>query len=74
MWGESLGRIVIGVSAGNEADFVEAMSGHSITLLGISTVGKSLIITDGYDELVDLPVEQLVTSWQGTLDLTGGVA
>jgi phosphoribosylformylglycinamidine synthase len=74
MWGESLGRIVIGVSAGNETDFVEAMAGHSITLLGISTVGKSLIITDGYDELVDLPVEQLVTSWQGTLDLTGGVA
>jgi hypothetical protein len=50
------------------------MSGHDITLLGISTVGTTLVITDGYDELVELPVEQLVTSWQGTLDLTGGVA
>ena len=72
--GESLGRIVVGVSAGNEADFVAAMSGHSITLLGISTVGDSLIISDGYDELVELDVEDLVTAWQGTLDLTGGVA
>ena len=74
MWGESLGRILIGVSAGNEAEFVEAMAGHDITLLGISTVGTNLVITDGYDELVELPVEKLVTSWQGTLDLTGGVA
>jgi phosphoribosylformylglycinamidine synthase len=74
MWGESLGRIVVGVSAGNEADFVEAMAGHSITLLGISTVGDTLIVSDGYDELVELDVDSLVTAWQGTLDLTGGVA
>ena len=50
------------------------MAGHSITLLGISNVGDTLIVSDGYDELVELDVDSLVTAWQGTLDLTGGVA
>ena len=50
------------------------MSGHTTTLLGEVEATTKLNIVDGFDELISIEVNDLVTSWQGTLDLTGGVA
>ncbi len=74
LWGESLGRIIIAVSPQNTAKFLEMMAGHTTTLLGEVEATSRLSIADGFDELVSIEVNDLVTSWQGTLDLTGGVA
>ena len=74
LWGESLGRIIIAVSAQNNVKFLELMTGHTTTLLGEVEATTKLNIVDGFDELISIEVNALVTSWQGTLDLTGGVA
>ena len=74
LWGESLGRIIIAVSPQNNAKFLELMAGHTTTLLGEVESTSQLSIVDGFDELISIEVNELVTSWQGTLDLTGGVA
>ena len=31
-----------------------------------------MTISDGYEEVVSTNVQQMVDSWQGTLDMTGG--
>jgi len=74
LWGESLGRIIVAVSPQNNAKFLEMMAGHTTTLLGEVEATTKLNIADGFDELISIEVNDLVTSWQGTLDLTGGVA
>ena len=74
LWGESLGRIIVAVSPQNNAKFLEMMSGHTTTLLGEVEATTKLNIADGFDELISIEVNDLVTSWQGALDLTGGVA
>ena len=74
MWGESLGRIIIAVSPDNEADFVKAMQGHDLTFLGEVVEGETLEINDGFDQLVSTQIDELVSAWKGTLDMTGGVA
>lgn len=74
LWGESLGRFIIGVQPEHEADFVEWMSGHPLTFLGTVTDSQELIISDGYDALVNLEVPAMVDAWQNALDMTGGVA
>lgn len=73
LWGESLGRIVVAVPKNHEPSFLDSMKGHAITVLGEVNATKTLEILDGVDELISLPVDQLVTAWKGTLDLTGGV-
>ena len=73
LWGESLGRIVVAVPKNHEPSFLDSMKGHAITVLGEVNTTKTLEILDGVDELISLPVDQLVTAWKGTLDLTGGV-
>ena len=50
------------------------MTGHTTTLLGEVEATSQLSIVDGFEELISIEVNELVTSWQGTLDLTGGVA
>ena len=74
LWGESLGRFIVGVQPEDEADFVEWMSGHPITLLGSVTDSNNLTISDGYDVLIDAEIHPMVEAWQNTLDMTGGVA
>ncbi len=74
LWGESLGRIIIGVSTENEQQWLEKMTGHHITYLGQTTQQSNMVISDGYDEIINLEVESMVSSWQNTLDMTGGVA
>ena len=74
LWGESLGRFIVGVQPEDEADFVEWMAGHPITLLGTVNDSDKLSILDGYDVLVEAATDDMVDAWQKTLDMTGGVA
>ena len=48
------------------------MSGHKTTYLGETTQQENLVIKDGFDEIIDLKVTDMVNSWQNTLDMTGG--
>ena len=73
LWGESLGRFLVGVQPEQEAEFIQWMSGHPITYLGAVTKTPTLIISDGYDKLVETGTNVMVESWQKTLDMTGGV-
>ena len=74
LWGESLGRFLVGVQPEDEADFIQWMAGHPITMLGTVTDSENLTISDGYDVLIDVETTSMVEAWQKTLDLTGGVA
>ena len=73
LWGESLGRFVIAVSPEREAEFIRWMSGHTITFLGEAVSEATLTINDGFDQVVSTDVNAMVSSWQGALDMTGGV-
>jgi len=48
------------------------MSGNITTYLGEVTESQLLNISDGYELLISTDVHQMVKSWQGTLDMTGG--
>jgi phosphoribosylformylglycinamidine synthase len=72
LWGESLGRIIIAVSPENEKQFLDIMSGNITTYLGEVTESKLLNISDGYEPLISAEIQQMVNSWQSTLDMTGG--
>jgi phosphoribosylformylglycinamidine synthase len=74
LWGESLGRFIVGVQPEHEADFIEWMAGHPLTFLGTVTASQELIISDGYEPLIKLKIPAMVDAWQNTLDMTGGVA
>jgi phosphoribosylformylglycinamidine synthase II len=74
LWGESLGRFIIGVSPEKESEWLEKMAGHHLTYLGQTTQQTNMIISDGYEEIINLEVEDMVYSWQKTLDMTGGNA
>jgi phosphoribosylformylglycinamidine (FGAM) synthase-like enzyme len=71
LWGESLGRFIVGVKPENEAEWLKSMSGHGITYLGETTQQENLIIRDGFDDIINLKVSDMVDSWQNTLDMTG---
>ena len=73
LWGESLGRFIVAVKPEREAEFIQWMTGHPITVLGEAVDNSTLTITDGYDEIVSADVEVMVSSWQDALDMTGGV-
>jgi phosphoribosylformylglycinamidine synthase len=73
LWGESLGRFIVAVAPEKEQEFTAWMSGHPITVLGEVVEGPTLTITDGYTEIASTNVEEMVASWQSTLDMTGGV-
>ena len=74
LWGESLGRFLVGVQPENEADFIKWMAGHPITILGTVTDSENLTISDGHEILIDIKTNSMVEAWQKTLDMTGGVA
>ncbi len=74
LWGESLGRFIVGVQPENEAKFLTWMAGHPTTILGAVNNSGKLTISDGYDVLVDADTTVMVDAWQKTLDMTGGVA
>ena len=72
LWGESLGRFIIGVKPENEKKWLDEMKGHKVTYLGKTEQQDNLVINDGFDEVINLNVNDLVSSWQNTLDMTGG--
>ena len=73
LWGESLGRFIVAVKPEREDEFVQWMSGHSITMLGEAVDEPTLTINDGFEHVVTADVHAMVESWQGALDMTGGV-
>ena len=72
LWGESLGRIIIGVSPHEEERFFDIMQGQELHLLGV-VVEHNLSIIDGIDDLVEGEIEEMATVWKEALDMTGGV-
>ena len=73
LWGESLGRIIVGVSPHEEEKFFDIMEGHQLHLLGV-VVESDLSIVDGFDDLVSGNINEMVSAWKDALDMTGGVA
>ena len=73
LWGESLGRIIVGVSPHEEEKFFDMMEGHELHLLGV-VVESDLSIVDGFDDLVSGNIDEMVSVWKDALDMTGGVA
>ena len=72
LWGESLGRIVIGVEALHEAEVCQALEQHGLTLIGLVVSGGRLVVEDGFDVLIDLEVEEMVEAWKAPLALPVG--
>jgi len=72
LWGESLGRIIVGVKQENRLEFLSQMKGHSLTYMGEVTEGDTLGIWDGDDLIIESSVEDMVSAWKGSLDMTGG--
>ena len=73
LWGESLGRIIVGVKQSNKEAFREMMKGSSITYLGETTDSDTLAVYDGDDIIIEAPIDSMVSAWKGKLDMTGGV-
>jgi hypothetical protein len=48
------------------------MKGHSLTYMGETTDSDSLSIWDGDDLVIEATVEDMVSAWKGSLDMTGG--
>ena len=72
LWGESLGRIVVAVSQENEQKFLDKMTGSKTTFLGMVEETDALTISDGFESVISTKVQDMVQSWQNTLDMTGG--
>ena len=72
LWGESLGRIVVAVSQENEQKFLDKMAGSKTTFLGMVEDTDALTIADGFESVISTKVQDMVQSWQKTLDMTGG--
>jgi phosphoribosylformylglycinamidine synthase len=72
VWGESLGRIIVGVAQSKRNDFLKQMSGHVLTYLGETIEGDDLRIYDGDEILIEANVPEMVTAWKSSLDMTGG--
>ena len=72
LWGESLGRILIGVEAQHEAEVVDRLEEYGLTLMGLVTSNSQLVIEDGFDEIVNVDITDLEKAWKGTLNLDGG--
>lgn len=72
LWGESLGRILVGVKQDNRAEFLSMMKGNALTYMGETIEGDNLSIWDGDDLIIDANVDDMVSAWKGSLDMTGG--
>ena len=73
LWGESLGRIIVGVKEEKRTEFLESMKGHPLTYLGEVTNEDILAVWDGDNLIIETNVEDMVSAWKGSLDMTGGV-
>ena len=73
LWGESLGRIIVGVKQSNKEEFRNAMKGTPVTYLGETTDSDTLVIYDGDEVIIESQIDSIVSAWKGKLDMTGGV-
>jgi len=72
LWGESLGRIIVGVSKSNIDNFKQIMEGCEITYLGETSESNIMQITDGEDIILETEIKEMISVWKGSLDMTGG--
>ena len=72
LWGESLGRILVGVKQENREEFLSQMKGNHLTYMGETTDGDTLSVWDGDDLVIEANVEEMVSAWKGSLDMNGG--
>ena len=72
LWGESLGRILVGVKQENREEFLSQMKGNHLTYMGETTDGDTLSVWDGEDLVIEANVEEMVSAWKGSLDMNGG--
>ena len=72
LWGESLGRIIVGVKQQHRAEFLSIMKGNPLTYMGETTDGDAMSIWDGDDLIIEANVEEMLSAWKGSLDMTGG--
>ena len=72
LWGESLGRIIVGVDSSKCAEFKEMMLGNEITYLGETTDSDTLRIYDADETIIESNVLEMTSVWKGALDMTGG--
>ena len=72
LWGESLGRIIVGVKQQHRAEFLSIMKGNPLTYMGETTGGDAMSIWDGDDLIIEANVGEMVSAWKGSLDMTGG--
>ena len=73
LWGESLGRILVGVKQENREEFLGMMKGQPLTYMGEVTDSETLTVWDGDDLIIESKVDEMVAAWKGSLDMTGGV-
>ena len=48
------------------------MKGTNLTYMGETTDSDSLVIYDGDIMLINSNIDDMVNSWKGSLDMTGG--
>ncbi|MDP6870088.1 MAG: AIR synthase-related protein [Candidatus Poseidoniaceae archaeon] len=72
LWGESLGRIIVGVKQENRERFLAMMKGHNLTYMGETTDGDNLLIWDGDELIIEANTEEMASVWKNSLDMTGG--
>ena len=72
LWGESLGRILVGVKQENRSEFLRTMKGNALTYMGETTDSDTLSVWDGDDLVIEANVDEMVSTWKGSLDMTGG--
>ena len=60
LWGESLGRILVGVKQSNREEFLSMMKGHSLTYMGEVTDSDTLSVWDGDDLIIESSVDDMV--------------
>ena len=49
------------------------MKGQPLTYMGEVTEGNTLSVWDGDDLIIESNVDEMVSAWKGSLDMTGGV-
>lgn len=65
LFSESNGRLLLEVTADDAAAFEAAMAGAPLTRLGAVSADARLVVHTASATVIDLPVDALLTAWQG---------
>ncbi|AZA12810.1 phosphoribosylformylglycinamidine synthase subunit PurL [Corynebacterium choanae] len=77
LYSESAGRAVVATTAAHAGKLQELADAHGVPCVRLGTTGAAgnlaqLVITDGHDLHIEIPVQELADAWYGTLpDLFG---